>query len=122
MFYTPYKEDSTIAEILYEWDVRNFEKGDNVKKSLSFNKAMIKKYNEVVNNISKIYGKSIQQGSLENLDLLDSEALKRSDKWKINDNFKIYSSITLSENYKEDGIVTTVPTHKIRLYITNEKK
>lgn len=64
VFYTLNKEDSAIAEILYEWDVRNFEKGDNIKKSLRFNKAMIKKYYKLVDEISKKYGDSKYEGNL----------------------------------------------------------
>jgi len=119
VFYTPYKDGSTIAEILYEWDIRNFDKSDNVQKSLSFDKAMIKKYREIVYEISKKYGKSIQEGNIDDLGLLNSDGIKRSDEWKINDSFTINSYIVLSEYRKEDGMATIIPTHKIRLYVTN---
>jgi len=122
VFYTPYKKDSAISEILYEWDVYNFDKGDNVKKPLSFNKAMIKKYYELVNEISNKYGKSKQDGSLENINLVNSEeGLTRRDDWEIKNNLKVYSYITLSEYYEKSGMVTTTPTHRIRLYVTHEK-
>jgi hypothetical protein len=122
IFYTPYKKDSTISKILYEWDVSNFNKGDNIKKSLSFNKAMIKKYHELVSEISNKYGKSKQDGSLENIHLVNSKGgLTRRDDWEIKNNIKVYSYITLSEYYEKNGRVTTAPTHNIRLYITNEK-
>lgn len=120
VFYTPYKDGSTISEILYEWDVRNFNKSDVVKKSLSFDKAMIKKYREIVDGISKKYGKSIQEGNMDDLSLLNSDVIKRSDRWKINDSFTINSHIILSEYYKKDSMITTIPTHKIRLYVTYE--
>lgn len=121
VFYTPYKKDSTISEILYEWDVYNFDKGDNVQKTLSFNKAMIKKYHELVNEVSKKYGKSKQQGSLDNISLVNlKEGLKRNDNWEISKNVKVYSYITLSEYYEKNGMITTPPTHRIRLYVTNE--
>jgi hypothetical protein len=122
VFYKLYKKDSTIAEILYEWDVRNFEKGDNVKKSLNFNKAMIKKYHEIVDEISKKYGDSEHEGNLDKLELLTSEGVERRDNWEINKNLKIYSYIDLSEHYESNGMVTTSPTHRIRLYVTNEKE
>jgi hypothetical protein len=122
VFYTPYKDNSRIAEILYEWDVYNFDKGDNVKKSLAFNKAMIKKYYEIVDEISKKFGKSIQEGNMDNLSLLNSEGLKRSDEWRINDSLKVNSYIALSEYYEKNGMVTTAPTHRIRMYVTNERE
>ncbi|KIC63859.1 hypothetical protein [Chryseobacterium taiwanense] len=121
VFYTPYKKDSTISEVLYEWDVYNFDKGDNVKKTLSFNKAMIKKYHELVNEVSKKYGKSKQKGNLESINLVNSkEGLKRRDDWEISKNVKVYSYIALSEYYEKNGMITTPPTHRIRLYVTNE--
>lgn len=123
VFYTPYKGGSTIAEILYEWDIYNFNKEDNVKKSLSFDKAMIKKYHEIVNEISKKFGKGAQEGRLDNLKLLNSEeGIGRSDKWEINDSLTINSYIALSEYYKKDGMVTMSPTHKIRLYLNNNRE
>lgn len=121
VFYTPYKKDSTISEILYEWDVYNFDKGDNVKKTLSFNKAMIKKYHELVDEVSKKYGKSKQKGSLDNISRINSEeGLERNDSWEINNNVKVYSYIALSEYYEKNGMVTTTPTHRIRLSVTHE--
>lgn len=123
VFYTLYKKDSAIAEILYEWDVRNFEKGDNIKKSLSFNKAMIKKYYELVGEISKKYGDSKYEGNLEKLELLNSEeGLSRRDNWQISDKFKVFSYINLSEYYENNGLDITIPTHKIRFYVINEKE
>ena len=122
VFYKLYKEDSAIAEILYEWDVRNFEKGDNINKSLSFNKAMIKKYYKLVDEISKKYGDSQYEGNLEKLELLNSEeGLSRRDNWQVNDKFKVFSYINLSEYYESNGWVTTIPTHKIRFYVVNER-
>jgi hypothetical protein len=122
VFYTLYKKDSTIAEILYEWDIRNFEKGDNVKKPLNFSKAMIKKYHEIVDEVSKKYGSSKHEGNLDKLGLLTSEGIERRDNWEINKNLKIYSYIDLSEHYESNGAFTTGTTHKIRVYVTNEKE
>lgn len=122
VFYTYYKKDSAIAEILYEWDNYNFDKSNNTKKPISFNKEMIKKYESIISEISKKYGKSKQEGDLKNLKLINNSAgLKRSDDWQINDSLKINSYITLSEFYKKDGPVTISPTHKIRVYVTSER-
>ncbi|AYN02356.1 hypothetical protein [Chryseobacterium sp. 3008163] len=122
VFYTQYKEDSTLSEILYEWDVSNFEKGDNVKKSLAFNKAMVKKYQDIITEISKKYGKSVQNGNLENLkNLILEEGVNREDEWSINDSLKINSYITLSEYYNKNGMVTIAPTHRIRVYVNNKR-
>lgn len=123
VFYKAYKTDSIIAEILYEWDVYNFDKGENVNKPMSFNKAMIKKYEELISEVSKKYGKSHQKGNLNNLNLLNSkEGLHRSDEWKIKDSINIFAYIDLSEYYERQGMMATVPGHKIRLYVKNERK
>ncbi|BEV02927.1 hypothetical protein [Chryseobacterium gambrini] len=123
VFYKAYKTDSVIAEILYEWDVYNFDKGENVKKPISFNKAMIKKYEELISEVSKKYGKSTQRGDLKKLELINSDdGLERSDEWNVNNSLNINSDIILSEYYEKNGMVTTTPTHKIRLYVKNERK
>lgn len=123
VFYKAYKTDSVIAEILYEWDVYNFDKGENVKKPISFNKAMIKKYEELISEVSKKYGKSTQKGDLKKLELINSDdGLERSDEWNVNNSLNINSDIILSEYYEKNGMVTTIPTHKIRLYVKNERK
>lgn len=123
VFYKAYKTDSVIAEILYEWDVYNFEKGENVKKPISFNKAMIKKYEELISEVSKKYGKSTQRGDLKKLELINSDdGLERSDEWNVNNALNINSDIILSGYYEKNGMVTTTPTHKIRLYVKNERK
>lgn len=123
VFYKAYKTDSVIAEILYEWDVYNFNKGENVKKPISFNKAMIKKYEELISEVSKKYGKSTQRGDLKKLELINSDdGLERSDEWNVNNSLNINSDIILSEYYEKNGMVTTTPTHKIRLYVKNERK
>jgi len=122
VFYTFYKKDSIMAEILYEWDIYNFEKNDNNKKDLKYNKNFIKKYQSVVTEISKKHGKSKQEGNLANLSLLKSEGLKQNDDWQVNDSLKINSYITLSEYYKKEGAVTINPTHKMRVYVTNERE
>ncbi|MDN4010877.1 hypothetical protein QX233_00230 [Chryseobacterium gambrini] len=123
VFYKAYKTDSVIAEILYEWDVYNFDKGENVKKPVSFNKAMIKKYEELMKEISEKYGKSTQKGDLKKLELINSDdGLERSDEWNVNSALNINSDIILSEYYEKNGMVTTSPTRKIRVYVKNERK
>lgn len=120
VYYTFYKKDSTISEILYEWDIYNFEKQDKNKKSLTFDKKLINKYNSIVEEISEKYGKGRQEEDLENLSLLSTErGLYRKDDWQVNENLTVNSSINLSEFYNKEGNITTNPTHRIRVYVTN---
>jgi hypothetical protein len=84
---------------------------------------MIKKYEELVKEISEKYGKSTQRGDLKKLELINSDdGLERSDEWNVNNALNINSDIILSEYYEKNGMVTTTPTHKIRLYVKNERK
>lgn len=122
VYYTFFKKDSLISEINYEWDVENFEKKDNNTKSLDFERNLINQYNYIVDLISTKYGKSEVEGSLDDIVKINSpDGLKRSDTWKPNDSFKIYSYTTISNFYKKEGFVTVNPTHRIRVYITNLK-
>lgn len=117
------KKDSIINQVLYEWDVSNFEKKDNNIKSEKFNKALIKKYEDLLKIITSKYGKSEIEGSLDNLkDIETSRGLKRNDSWKPNDSLTIEMYTAISNYYKKEGFVTVNPTHRIRLYVRNIRK
>jgi hypothetical protein len=120
VYYTYFKNDSTISEINYEWDVYNFDKKDNNIKSLDFEKNLITKYNSIIEIISARFGESEVKGSLNDLSKINTnEGLKRSDVWKPSDSLKIYAYTTISNYFKKDGFVTVNPTHRIRLYVSN---
>lgn len=117
------KNDSIINEVLYEWDVYNFEKNDNNVKSEKFNKALIEKYKNLLKTLTNKYGESKAEGSLDNLkDIESNKGLNRKDTWKPNDSLEIVMYTAISNYYKKEGFVTTNPTHRIRLYIKNIKK
>jgi hypothetical protein len=89
---------------------------------ITFEKALIARYNEIVNDVSKRYGKSQQTGSLNNINSInESRGLNRTDTWEPNDSLKIYAYITVSNYYKKDQFITINPTHKIRVYVNNLK-
>lgn len=117
------KKDSIINEILYEWDVYNFEKNDNNVKSEKFDKALIEKYKALVQILNNKYGESKTTGNLDNLkEIGTNKGLKRDDFWKPNDSLEIKMHTTISNYYKKEGFVTINPVHRIRLYIKNIKK
>lgn len=123
VYYTYFKNDSTISEINYEWDVYNFDKKENNIKSLDFEKNMINKYNFIIDNVSSKFGKSEIKGSLEDLSkIYTNQGLKRSDVWNPSDSLKIFAYTTISNYFKKDEFVTVNPTHRIRLYVYNLKK
>lgn len=117
------KKDSIINEVLYEWDVYNFEKNDNNVKPEKFNKALIEKYKNLLKTLTNKYGESKTEGNIDNLkDIETYKGLNRKDTWKPNDSLEIVMYTAISNYYKKEGFVTTNPTHRIRLYITNIKK
>ncbi|MDR6760817.1 hypothetical protein J2Y38_001015 [Flavobacterium sp. 2755] len=117
------KKDSIINEILYEWDVNNFEKKDNNVKPEKFNKALIEKYKTLLKTLNNKYGESKSEGNLDNFKEIDTnKGLKRNDSWSPSDSLEIEMYTTISNYYKKEGFATTNPTHKIRLYVRNIKK
>jgi hypothetical protein len=123
VYYTFFKNDSTISEINYEWDVYNFDKKDDNTQSLDFEKSLIKKYNTIIDEVSAKFGSSKVEGSLDDLSKINSrEGLNRADTWTPSDSLKIYAYTTISNYFKKDNFVTVNPTHKIRLYVYNLKE
>jgi hypothetical protein len=123
VYYTFFKNDSTISEINYEWDVYNFDKKDNNTQSLDFEKNLIKKYNTIIDEVSAKFGRSKVEGSLDDLSKINSsEGLTRTDTWTPSDTLKIYAYTTISNYFKKDNFVTINPTHRIRLYVYNLKE
>lgn len=123
VYYTYFKNDSTISVINYEWDVYNFDKKDNNIKSLDFEKDLIKKYNSIIELVSAKFGKSEVDGSLDDLSKINTNGgLRRSDTWKPSDSFKIYAYVNISNYYKKDQFVTVNPVHRIRVNVYNLKE
>ena len=123
VYYTFFKNDSTISQINYEWDVYNFDKKDNNIQSLDFEKNLIKKYNTIIDEVSLKFGKSTIEGNLDDLNKINSsEGLTRTDIWTPSDGLKVYAYTTISNYFKKDNFLTINPAHKIRLYIHNLKE
>ena len=118
-----YEKDSTIAYILYEWDVRNFNESSNNKQSSDFQKRMIEQYNKLDNEIISQLGEATKiTGSLENFSKVEERGgLKKKKIWKQGDNFEIEMYIGLSNYYLEQGKMKIPTFHRIRLYVRNVK-
>lgn len=120
VYYTFQKKDSVMLEILYEWDVYNFDQHEDNKKSLDFDKALTSKYQNLTKLISSKYGRSQTKGDLVYLPRLNGDVpFQRIDIWKTYDSSKIFSYIYCSNYYKKTDSETIIPSHKIRVYITN---
>ncbi|MGZ4000684.1 MAG: hypothetical protein ACXVIY_08660 [Mucilaginibacter sp.] len=111
VYYFPLKSDSTIDNILYEWQ-------DDQPRIMSWNetKPFIEKYKELVVNICSHYGKNHSTGDLADTSLIAKGGLTRTDEWK-NDTTDIEMYITLSNEHLVKGSLSTRPTHRIRLSV-----
>jgi hypothetical protein len=121
--YQFYEKDSVLTEIEYEWDVYNFEKNDNNQKTLTFEKAMIKKYETLKEMVSKKFGRPKIESNYSNLaKYKQNHFFEESSTWDVNDSTIIKISTTISNYYEKEGAVTINPTHRIRFNIINTSK
>lgn len=120
VYYFFKEKDSVMSYVLYEWDVNNFEDGDNNKKSESFQKALIQKYQDLKKDISNKFGEPVVKKNYSNISRLDPEnVFEENSKWNSNENIEIELYSTVSNFYKKEGFMTINPVHRIRLYIRN---
>jgi hypothetical protein len=117
------EKDSIIREIEYEWDVRNFDKSDHIVKPISFDKALIERYNSLLAYFTKKYGPGTAKGDLTDLTRIDSlGGLSRTDKWNANGQVDVLMYTAISNYYRSQPYVTTIPTHRIRVYLAKPRK
>ncbi|HNP69198.1 MAG TPA: hypothetical protein PKH16_14920 [Aequorivita sp.] len=121
------KKDSTMSYILYEWDesLLSLKANTDNKKSKKYQKALIRKFNEMEKMIADIYGEPVSEGDLSDLRIANDDikgGLKKNVKWFPNDSTEIEMYANISNYYEKRGMVTTSPTHRIRLYVRNTKK
>lgn len=117
--------DSTMSYVRYEWDAsRNRDaKNLDVKQSKKFIKAFIKKFIELENSITNLYGIPKVDGNLPNLNNVNTEDVyEKTSIWKPNDSTEIKLYTIQSNLYEKRGAITKSPTHRIRLYVRNLKK
>jgi len=121
------EKDSLMSHILYEWDesLLTLKANTNDKKSKKYQKALIRKFNELEKMIANIYGEPVSEGNLSDLRIANDDikgGLKKNAKWFPNDSTEIEMYANVSNYYEKRGMVRTAPTHRIRLYIRNTKK
>jgi len=122
VYYYFKKKDSVMSSVLYEWDVYNFEKQDNNQKSKKIEKALIKKYNDLKNEISKDFDFPKIKRNYSNIASLNPNLFEENAIWKPNDSTEIEMSAQVSNYYMKNDIFTINPVHRIRLYIRNKSK
>ncbi|MFW0714389.1 hypothetical protein [Pedobacter sp. N23S346] len=117
------KKDSVIHEIQYCWDPRNFEDGKPAAQSIEFDKALIRKYNLVLKELTARFGASEARDDLTDLAKINTNrGLGRSDSWTTKDGTKIYMSTILANHYKFDDNDNGNSLHKIDIYVTTKRK
>jgi hypothetical protein len=122
VYYFYLQKDSSIYYILYEWDESNFTGyRENAKKTTKEVKHFIQEYRNLRSYISEKFGESQHSGNLDDISLIDKGDFKPSDKWKSNDSISVDLSMVLSHKFEKRDAVTTNPTYRIRLYVTNLK-
>ncbi|MEG9328135.1 hypothetical protein V6B16_09355 [Salinimicrobium catena] len=126
MAYYYFKEkDSTMSHVLYEWDESRQAKNTDLdsKKSREYQKALIRKFNQLEERISDRYGEPETTGDLSDLEQADKKSgLEKKDLWRPNDSTEIELYTVISNYYEKRGMITITPTHRIRLEVRNTKK
>ena len=115
------KADSTVQEILYEWDKQNFNERNyqmtardvESKERLEL---FVQKYNELKTEITKQFGDSKSEGSLEPKSGLSYLEISKKDSWD-NDSISVLMYITFTNQYEVRGSMTLPPAHRIRVYV-----
>jgi len=125
VYYYFKEKDSSMSSVEYEWDesLLTLKSNTNNKKSKKYQKALIRKFNKLEKMITDIYGKPQSEGDLSDLKKANEKGgLYKNVKWFPNDSTEIEMYATVSNFYEKREMVTTAPTHRIRLYINNTKK
>jgi hypothetical protein len=108
------KKDSLMHTVAYTWDLSNYGNTLENIKPLTYQKAFVKKYIELLTLLTAKYGASESKGTLEDfLKNNNPKELKKSDKWVTRENTEVYLYTFKSHQYK--------PVFKISLYISPKR-
>ena len=120
--YTFSKVDSLINNVKYEWDTQNFNL-DATKQPLPVQKALIKKYQTLADELNRKYGRGEQEGDLIDLTKINLKGgLTRSDQWYPNDTTYI-SMYSMISNFQESQPNSKLePSNRIVIFVNKIKK
>ncbi|MFD0793685.1 hypothetical protein ACFQZX_08655 [Mucilaginibacter litoreus] len=117
VYYFPNVQDSTINYILYEWDEANFAKdAQAVKQPAAKLEQYISRYKALLAKVSADFGNPETTGSLDNTSLIETGRFKRKDIF-VKNGIEVEMYIALSNKQVNNGIVSIMPTHRIRMYV-----
>ncbi|MBL4677844.1 MAG: hypothetical protein JKY70_16820 [Mucilaginibacter sp.] len=117
VYYFPNAKDSTINNVMYEWDDSNFATDHHASpQTPEVLNNYITKYKELLKQVGATYGKPETTGSIDDLSLIEAGKFKRKDVFSKN-GIDVEMYIVLSNKEITSGVVTISPTHRIRVYI-----
>jgi hypothetical protein len=117
VYYFPNGTDSTLNQVLYEWDDTNFANNrDAIKQPLTALQPYIDHYLSIQKQAEAIFGKPETTGSLDDKALIETGRFQRKDKFN-KDGVSIEMYIVLSNKQETNGIVSIMPTHRVRMYV-----
>lgn len=120
--YTFSIKDSLVNNIGYEWDIANFDK-EYKKQPLKVQKAFIKKYEFLKDQLSHKYGKGEQRGDLSDLTKIElKDGLASSGQWNPNDSTEVYLYGTFQNYQGKNGTIEIEPSYCIRVSVQEVKK
>jgi hypothetical protein len=117
VYYFPNIKDSTINYILYEWDEANFSKNhDATIQPVASLQPYIAQYLGIEKLAESIFGQPETSGSVDDLALIETGRFKRKDNFA-KDGVSAEMYIVLSNKQETNGIVSIMPTHRVRMYV-----
>lgn len=112
--------DSAIDHILYEWDASNFNEEDEiVKKSRIEIDQLIARYDQLSNDLIRIYGNNFESENRSSAERVDEEVYKRKKVWVKRKKEEVELYTVISNIHRKNGSITIRPTFRVRLYIYN---
>ncbi|AMR32756.1 hypothetical protein A0256_15660 [Mucilaginibacter sp. PAMC 26640] len=118
VYYFPNTKDSTINSILYEWDESNFTKNHQaITQPIEKLSPYIDRYLVLKKQAEAIFGTSETGGSANDAALIETGRFKLKDGF-LKDGVTVEMYVVLSNKQETNGIVSILPTHRIRMYVS----
>ncbi|WP_424494649.1 hypothetical protein [Salinimicrobium sp. GXAS 041] len=114
--------DSTLTDVIYEWDeMRHSKKATfNERKRKSFQKVIIEKFKDLEKSMTALYGEpDVEEKLSRHIQSGAKAAYKKKIEWHPNDSTKIILS---TELLKRTGLLKIEPSQKMRLHMWNPSK
>lgn len=116
--YFYFQKDSTIDNVMYEWDETNFKEENASMPSYEIG-SFINKSKELYNQIFNKYGLGKSEGNLEDTSKITTGGFEKTNTWNTTDSTVIELYTILSNKYVKKGAITITPTYRIRLSVRN---